>query len=170
MHQLSSVTALSALALSRMLSHPIPSAAIPLIDPSSVGQSEFCREQQAHGLVRVFPGQLRVSSANSTGLEAGQGNWGWGVKYPVMILPQGKASVHGRAGSRRCPELCSHLQWGTSCETCRWDGAVFISGHVWWSETQNGPSLDMANTTWASGWVLSTAWMHKESLSFLKSS
>lgn len=99
----------------------------------------------------------------------GQGNWGWGVKYPVIILLQGKASLHGRAVSRRCPGLCSRLQWGTSCETRRWDGTAFISGHVWWLEVQDRPSLDMANTTCGSVWVLSTAWMHKGSLSFLKS-
>lgn len=49
MHQLSSVTALYALALSQMLSHPIPSAASGFVT-SSVGQGEFCRELEAHGM------------------------------------------------------------------------------------------------------------------------
>lgn len=48
--KLSSVTALHVLVLSQMLSHPVPSAATGFVT-TSVGQREFCREQQDHGLV-----------------------------------------------------------------------------------------------------------------------
>lgn len=115
----------------------------------------------------VFSVGLGVSNANSTGLAA----WGKVTEDEGWNTPwlfSSRAKPVSMAVSRRCPGLCSHLQWGTSCETCRWDGAASISGHVWWLEVQYRPSLDMANTTRGSVWVLSTAWMHKESLYFLE--
>lgn len=59
----------------------------------------------------VFPVEPRSQvQTNSTGLAVWGKVTGWGVKYPVIILLQGKASLHGRAASLG---LCSHLQWGT---------------------------------------------------------
>lgn len=157
MHQLSSAPALYAWHYLRCYPTPFPLLLVDLLPVQQVSV-DFAGSSRPMDLSErlslrdtgLFPVELGVSRANSTGLAVWGRVTGWEVKYPVIILLQ------GRAVSRRC-------------ETCRWDGAAFISGHVWWLEVQDGPSLDMANTTWGPVWVLSPAWMHKESLSLLES-